>query len=80
MGGGTGCARARARACVYLPPIAMALNTPDPEASTPVRGGRRPVSMAARLAEQQCHALYHEVKTMPSSAKRARLGVITLPL
>lgn len=61
------------------PPIAAAVKTPPPTESTPVRGGRRPVSIAAREAEQQCHAEYQAVKVIPSAASRSICGVTTLP-
>lgn len=41
-------------------------HAPPPTESTPVRGGSRPVSMAARLAEQQCHAEYLHVTLVVS--------------
>ncbi len=53
------------------PPIAAAVKTPPPTESTPVRGGRRPVSIAAREAEQQCHPEYQAVNVMPSAASLA---------
>jgi hypothetical protein len=59
---------------VGRPPIAAAVKTPPPTESTPVRGGSRPVSIAALEALQQCHAEYQAVKVMPSAASRSMFG------